>query len=350
MRIDVEEVTSIIGKMPFRVFNQSSLEMYDTIPINENNTYAEDISKWDGKYIETKITSIPPQVVQVFYVKIANFSEVDIATTFPKYHLSFDLQGLYHFSNGSAVDSSGNMAHGTLHETWACADRDSEPYQAVEFDGDTSWVEIPMTVFGNTTTDYTISFWLLDRNPSTNVEHPRHICYFNNSLRFLFTPANNGSSIKVVNIGHGNAELVGNLEASRWNHVVYVQRSGDGTYLYINGELAVSDNGYDNRNSASYMWFGRGQTTDASEKEYFRGRMDELRFYNRPLTTEEIEALYTIYDRNKLDIQMTNDITTNIHYPASRITSLVDIKSLQGTPLVIYKYFNIPETVIEYIT
>jgi|GEM_PF-4879121 len=348
IQIDVEEVTSIFSKIPFRVFNQNTLEMYETIPINTDNSYPRSIDEWDGKYIEVKITSIPPEEPQILYLKIANFSDVDIQTVFPKYYLYFGLDGLYHFSNGSMVDSSGNKMHGTSYGTWSCADKNYHPYQAIAFDGDTSWAEIPMNIFGNRNTDYTISFWFNITNVSENITHPRHICYFDNSLEFKFGNDFDGYNLLVKNI-QNNDVLSSEFKGDGWHHVVYKQVNNDATYLYIDGTLKISTNAYFTRNSSSSLWIGKGNAT-GNELPFFRGRFDEMRLYNRPLSDGEIEALFETYERNSYDLQIDGELTSNILTPSSRITSLVDIKSLGGTPLLIYKYFNVPETVIEFLT
>lgn len=79
-----------------------------------------------------------------------------------------------------------------------------------------------------------------------------------------------------------------NSNDNNWHHVVGIHTTTIG-YLYVDGELVKSgasglptDNNYD-------LLFGMAQ--DGTGK--YNGQLDDVRIYNKTLTTEEIEALYS---------------------------------------------------------
>jgi hypothetical protein len=75
------------------------------------------------------------------------------------------------------------------------------------------------------------------------------------------------------------------LPADTWSHVA-LTFSGNRTYLYVNGELA--DNGSAEPTVTSEGELELGGSTDTAD--YFNGRIDEVRVYNRELDQAEIDA------------------------------------------------------------
>lgn len=105
------------------------------------------------------------------------------------------------------------------------------------------------------------------------------------------------------------------LTSSIWNHVV-CQKNNDVYEIWLNGEL-VSSNTFtiiDNVQNSNNFYIG-GNGTD---KNYYYGKMDEIRIYSKPLTETEIYGLSDNSYANGYAYQ-TNQIG-NIFYDQGIIT------------------------------
>ena len=105
------------------------------------------------------------------------------------------------------------------------------------------------------------------------------------------------------------------LTASIWNHVV-CQKNNDVYEIWLNGELVSSDSFTlsDNVQNNNNFYIG-GNGTD---KNYYYGKMDEIRIYSKPLTETEIDGLSDNSYANGYAYQ-TNQIG-NIFYDQGIIT------------------------------
>jgi len=89
----------------------------------------------------------------------------------------------------------------------------------------------------------------------------------------------------------GNA-VVSNLELDTWYHLVGTY-DGQTIKLYVDGQLVASDNETGNLDytpETNGLFLGRYY--DDNEDFYFDGSIDEVRFYNRAITLEEVGTLY----------------------------------------------------------
>lgn len=84
--------------------------------------------------------------------------------------------------------------------------------------------------------------------------------------------------------------------SNRWAHLVGVRDMyEDSLKLYLNGKLIGSlkdDTEFDISSGDLPLVIGNNQNMDNA----FRGQIDDLRFYNYPLTAEEVGSLYDSYD------------------------------------------------------
>ena len=90
----------------------------------------------------------------------------------------------------------------------------------------------------------------------------------------------------------GDAHIHGsktNLNTSDWFHVAAVH---DGAYseikLFVNGQLVASGNAGPLLDSGANFQIGSWPVPEAPR--YFRGKVDEVRLYNRALTLEEVQT------------------------------------------------------------
>lgn len=90
------------------------------------------------------------------------------------------------------------------------------------------------------------------------------------------------------------AYTASNVATDRWQHVVGVW-NGSQIQLYLDGQAdgaPVSHTGLHASSNSTTLGAVAGRVGIDPACSLFKGRLDEVRFYNRALTTEEILALY----------------------------------------------------------
>lgn len=219
--------------------------------------------------------------------------------------LSDGLVAHYSF-NGNADDSSGNELHGTVYGADLVADRFGNADSAYYFDGyDHKWegpflpetdnlilvADDPLLHFTNA---MTVSVWVnaFESGPILNKT------YWMDSY-FLSFGSDNSATFNVVNpdgvggYGIGNTVTAPNLEYNTWMHIAGV--FGDSmAYIYINGELIDSMATAGDTLQDSDQPVKMGNHPIWAAEDAFGGRLDEVRLYNRALSSDEIGELAAV--------------------------------------------------------
>lgn len=90
-----------------------------------------------------------------------------------------------------------------------------------------------------------------------------------------------------------------NLPKNQWYHIA-VTTSGSFSALYINGEqigslvtpTSISSVDWDRITTSSLKIGADPHGNPAFPIDYFKGKLDDIRIYNRALTSQEIKAIY----------------------------------------------------------
>jgi len=202
---------------------------------------------------------------------------------------SLPTEGLiaYYSFNGNADDASGHARHGSAEGVTLTSDRRGKPGQAYAFEG-TAAVEVRPRIFDGIQDAFTVSAWC---RPTSKTKS------------YVFIHAADGRNVRLFwsheatplsvswNIDDAGGEThsitAGPLELGRWCHVAATY-DGHRQELYLNGVLATSINwtahvdwtegfSYDNIGGGACRW---------------HGDLDEVRFYSRGLSPEEVATLY----------------------------------------------------------
>ena len=244
-----------------------------------------------------------------FKTFIALFITVNVmAQNVPNYVPTNGLVGWWPF-NGNANDESGNGYNAKVVGANLSKDRNGNDNKAFNFE--TSILSNISISFSKDIEDtFSISFWAMP-NKEINVVNETNNC--NNSFsvelidgqNWALFPGNGldnalgvGVSIgtNALQIGeHGNNVLTSRMSNTRdyakFNHIVLVYKL-DSAYLYIDGVKLISKKLScltTQKRLITPIYFG----SKYPDKENFSGKIDDISIFNRPLTQEEITALYT---------------------------------------------------------
>ena len=204
---------------------------------------------------------------------------------------SVDLVGLWHFDEGTettAKDSSGNSNDGTLMggTKWISGKFGN----ALSFDGDGDYVQLPASNIILNTSTFTIEAWF-----KTSVNHPayggtegRIVNLARDAAGFsavaLYVEENNIAVCYRTTTKFKHLKHAVNYHDDVWHHIA-VTRDASTYKLYYDGSLVASqaDTFYGFGTSAAY--FG----TFNSSGRFFNGLIDEVRIWNTALTPSMIE-------------------------------------------------------------
>lgn len=173
--------------------------------------------------------------------------------------------------------------------------------QALDFDGANDYVDAGAMNALDDAPALTISAWINPRSagegsigtiaakgPSTAVAGWMLSMSGNNNVRFLVDTTTTGTMSR--------RSAAGSIPYDTWSHLVLTwdgSLAAANVKMYVNGvetEYEATTNGSGSRESdaASNVYFGAYNTGSPA----FAGLMDDVRLYNRVLTTEEVSQLY----------------------------------------------------------
>lgn len=220
-----------------------------------------------------------------------------MTTPFVLADLNDGLVAYYPF-DGNANDESSNRHDGTVNGPTLTEDRFGNANSAYSFDGVNDFIEI-----ANSDTleigyhDYTIAAWIktVPNNNGRIFSKGSSGCVTGYMMRMGGTQ---GSKLYLENAKDGTCEIVatGNvtINDNAWHFVVGVVDRDIGAKIYVDSNLDVQVNHdtsmHDLSNNNNPM-IGFNDVGDYYEP--FNGVIDDVRIYNRALSEEEIQTLYT---------------------------------------------------------
>jgi hypothetical protein len=201
------------------------------------------------------------------------------------------LKAYYPF-NGNANDESGNGNNGTARGATLTSDRDANANSAYNFNGTSDDIYILDASEFNINTHFTLSAWL-----KTNTVGWR--TYFtkgeNAGYGYLSQMSNTGTIRFIVYVSQPTNTYslrysAGAINDNAWHHVVCTYNTDGTINIYIDNSLSngtAQGSGYGApRMDSDSVHIGKRGT------QWWSGDIDDVRLYNRILTTDEIEKLY----------------------------------------------------------
>ncbi len=228
---------------------------------------------------------------------------------------SSEIQALYHESNydiktpslptnglvayypfsGNANDSSGNGNNGTVSGAKLTTDRFGKANKAYSFDGVSNQIIVPNSPTLTFNNSISFSFWgkldsLVSGIPlairDENTAHETSTRTDMGATPFPDYDINNG-------ISGGNVYVKSQIKTDlNWHNFIGVfNQSTNVTTFYIDGKLQGTSNVAITTIDKAHLTFGAASYSWGSN-QYFKGKIDDIRIYNRSIDSIEIQNLY----------------------------------------------------------
>lgn len=238
----------------------------------------------------------------IFFVSLF-FGAPTFASTISKPLNNSGLVGYWNFEEGVgsafALDRSGRGSYGSLTNmsaTSSWSNGATTTGQALSFDGTDDYVDTKIDDPLDLTGAMTISVWVFHRSNATT----QHIISKNNNPNespFQLALIASTNIIRWYHANGVNSDLISSTDTvslNAWHHIVAVRTASQVTF-YIDG---VQDSaGWQSYNAsypaASAVSVKIGTRGDAGNA-FFDGKIDELRIYNRALSSDEVSRLYKL--------------------------------------------------------
>ena len=203
--------------------------------------------------------------------------------------------------DGDATDSSGNGHDGTVYGNpiWVAESVDGG---AVQLDGQGDFISAPAHSDLQPEFPFSVCLWMKAKNPASNSfivssgppDDDTYISGFriqfigDFSGRIKATYKNGGPSHPSSRHGKDGSTI---LQADTWYHVAAVVRGYRDIDLYVNG---VSEGDYDIGTATSIAYSNENFFIGSYNESrlFFDGAIDDVRIYNRALSSDEVMQLY----------------------------------------------------------
>ncbi len=241
----------------------------------------------------------------VYHCQIANSVATDL-TLYSRTHTlhvtPVTTGGLiaYYPLNGNARDTSGNSVHGIINEAIPVPDRFGNSVGAMYFDGSNDYIQAPADLLPTATR--TVSAWFY----ANSLDKPVIWAYGGDGgATSIFLALNLSNTNNMVAESHFATYQLSYAyttpPAQQWYHVVLTIDPA-GSKMYLNGNMVASNTSYNDYTVVAGRSLFLGTCIDGNGTQpysdpavgYFNGALDDVAFYNRALTAEEIDSLYHV--------------------------------------------------------
>lgn len=277
---------------------------YITVDVTAVLQEVIDRPSWDGSAVVFLLEPNNETAINVSHTTITNnFEETLSDANEPQLSILIEtinnLSGEIHrFEPGLDIgddtlltDFSDSSKHGWIRGATFVSDAGTD---ALEFNGTTAFVKLIEEVLVGLD-DFSIAFWL--KADTTSGGHPVYTKgdYDVTSSSYNVRQSALSMQISVYNyaINYG-----GQITSSQWDHYAFTYSKVDGISMYRNASTQLPAIEFDSRvtvpTSSNDSYLGRDPT------DYFDGRLDSIRVFNRILTTDEITDLASARGYNGL--------------------------------------------------
>lgn len=227
--------------------------------------------------------------------------------------------------NGNIDDTSENVFNGYAFGVSLTSDRHGNNNRAIKLDGINDYVNIDHEIISSDDNSYAVSFWVMPDNFHTTEIILCMRSTINYGQKLLIT-LDSG----IVGFGHNDTgsasgpksslDDVSQVSRNYWIHYVLQFTESGNQEIYRDGVL-VATNANTTIVNVESATLTIGRWNNPISEPYYSGAIDDLRFFDRPLTKDEIATLYSE--------QSTNEELYSIIYNPNE-ADLGDVPTFQG--------------------
>ena len=201
--------------------------------------------------------------------------------------------------NGNANDLSSNGNNGTINGATLTTDRFGNANSAYLFNGSSSYIDVMNSSSLNFSNNisFSISSWI--KLSGSNSNYSGIVSKMDNSGNgYQFIVGNNSVLNKLATeFGQGGTgvSLEGNqnLNDGNWHNVIFIaDRIANTISFYVDNNLDIQTTSANVSLANIDNTFNLKIGVDRTLAYYFNGKMDDIKIYNKALTTCEIDSLY----------------------------------------------------------
>jgi len=206
----------------------------------------------------------------------------------------------YYPMNGNANDASGNGHDGIVHGATLTEDRFGNHESAYNFDGESDYIKVADAPSLSGFQAITLSAWFYKEELQDTVagivtkwfqlnaaetirEQDTYAMYIRNDDNSIHGYTNN-------NCCEG---AIGSFPKEQWVSATFIHTKDEGVKIYVNGQQVGSLNATGAiASSTNPVIIGADNYKGQRIWRFFKGKIDDVRIYNRALTDAEIQSLY----------------------------------------------------------
>ena len=231
-----------------------------------------------------------PLLRQVVLLAVSLFAGLFLVVGAAAQPAGFTPISIYPLDNGQAVDQLGHSAAGQVNGAVPTVDRHGNANGALLFDGVNDFVQ---TSEDSNFKPLTFSVWFRADNISGEhsiVDSDRSGGYGHSLIIGYDDPSKNDDTPRDgsldVQYHNGFWDTGKKIETGRWYHAFVTY--GDEMRLYLDGDLVAQQPYSGSSFDGSTFRFGRHNDGDP---QWFKGAIDDVRFYNKELPAEVVEEI-----------------------------------------------------------
>jgi hypothetical protein len=267
---------------------------------------------------------------------------------------------------GNANDESGNGNDGAVNGATLTEDRFGNANAAYGFDGVDDWVETS-TSFLQASNPHAISMWwqtidstktnqtLFNTSPHTLENCAFHYSSLNPNPAYdlFYGLGSGGSGASSWNVVHPDDGLIENTPSTQgqWHHLVWSKDDQLNWTFYADGQLVETFHADINvGDQLANLRFGAENNGAINGGANFKGNLDDIAIYNRALSSEEVQELYTL-DACTFTVYDTLTVENVINvYDTLTIENIVDVFDTTYINVEVYDTLTVENIVNVYDT
>lgn len=289
--------------------------------------------------------------------------------------LNAGLVASYPFS-GNANDATGHGYNGTvIGGVTPATDRFGNANSAYDFDGINDYINLGTTLDVPSWADYTVSVWFLnDGNGQPSCGYGTgygekildktvffhdfyiNVCPIGNFDAVVPPPKGYVTFVTYESTGDSMQDPNDAIRDGQWHHVVITKRGSHGE-MWIDGELKNTSDNVQTVYSWGPLLVGYSLSPDGYQREFFSGKIDDLRIYDRTLSNAEIQELYgkpssalaSLQSLGDINADGAQDIAVLLHDSAAGTNKAI-VKNAATDALVQTVVFNDKSTPKKFMT